>query len=68
LESGPTSPALKDQHYFAGGQCLETGFAFDQYNVHLTPYGTLPYTVNPDTTGGSYYLARQDSRQPANFA
>ena len=48
--------SLKDQHYFAGGQLLETGFAFDQYNVHLTPYGTLPYTVNPEITSGSYYL------------
>jgi hypothetical protein len=48
--------SVKDQHYFAGGQLLETGFAFDQYNVQLTPYGTLPYTVNPATTSGSYYL------------
>jgi hypothetical protein len=48
--------SVKDQHYFAGGQLLETGFAFVQYNVQLTPYGTLPYFVNPTTTGGSYYL------------
>jgi hypothetical protein len=25
---------IKDQHYFAGGQLLETGFAVDQYNNH----------------------------------
>jgi len=49
--------SVKDQHYFSGGQLLETGFAFDQYNVQLTPYGTLPYTDNPVTTSGSYYLA-----------
>jgi len=48
--------SIKDQHYFAGGQLLETGFAFDQYNVQVTPYGTLPYFVNPTLTGGSYYL------------
>ena len=51
--------SIKDQHYFAGGQLLETGFAFDQYKVQLTPYGTLPYFSNPTTTGGSYYLNDQ---------
>jgi len=49
--------SVKDQHYFAGGQLLETGFAFDQYNLQLTPYGSLPYYVNPNTAGGSFYLA-----------
>ena len=48
--------SAKDQHYFAGGQLLEAGLAFDQYNVQLTPYGTLPYYVNPTIAGGSYYL------------
>jgi hypothetical protein len=48
--------SIKDQHYFAGGQLLETGLAFDQYNVQLTPYGALPYYVNPTIAGGSYYL------------
>jgi hypothetical protein len=51
--------SAKDQQYFAGGQLLETGFAFDQYAVQLTPYGTLPYYVNPNTAGGSFYLADQ---------
>jgi TonB-dependent receptor-like protein len=49
--------SIKDQHYFAGGELLEAGLAFDQYNLHLTPYGTLPYTVNPYTSSGSYFLA-----------
>jgi TonB dependent receptor/Carboxypeptidase regulatory-like domain len=54
---------IKDQHYFAGKQLLETGFAFDQYNLRLTPYGNLPYFVDPGNTttlgtaGGSYYLS-----------
>src|SRR5208283_678052 len=48
--------SVKDQHYFAGGQLLETGFAFDQYNLQMTPYGALPYFANPNTAGGSYYL------------
>ena len=51
--------SLKDQHYFAGGQLLETGFAFDQYDLELTPYGTSPYFVTPETTGGNYYLGEQ---------
>jgi hypothetical protein len=50
---------IKDQHYFKGSELLETGFAFDQYNLHLTPYGTLPYFVNPTTAGGNYYLKEQ---------
>ena len=51
--------SVKDQHYFAGGQLLETGFAFDQYTEQLTPYGSLPYYVNPNTAGGSFYLGDQ---------
>jgi hypothetical protein len=49
--------SVKDQHYFAGGELLEAGFAFDQYDVKLTPYGALPYFVTPNTINGSYYLA-----------
>jgi len=49
--------SIKDQHYFAGGQLLETGFAFAEYDVALTPYGSLPYFVNPNSSGGSFYFA-----------
>ena len=48
--------SVKDQHYFAGGQLLETGVGFDQYNLHLTPYGADPFFQNENTTGGSFYL------------
>ncbi|HUC30907.1 MAG TPA: carboxypeptidase regulatory-like domain-containing protein [Candidatus Acidoferrum sp.] len=49
--------SVKDQHYFAGGQLLDTGFAFDQYNLQMTPYGVLPYFVNAVSgAGGNYYL------------
>lgn len=51
--------SIKDQHYFQGRELLETGFAFDQYNVRLTPYGTQPYFVNTETSGGNFYLADQ---------
>ncbi len=51
--------SLKDQHYFAGGQLLETGFAFAEYDAALTPYGSLPYFVNPNTAGGSFYFTNQ---------
>ena len=51
--------SIKDQHYFAGGQLLETGFAFDEYDLRLTPYGTLPYSVNPLTADGSFYLSEE---------
>lgn len=51
--------SIKDQHYFANGELLETGFAFDQYNSRYIPYGTVPYFVNTNTTGGNYYLTQQ---------
>ena len=50
--------SVKDQYYFPGGELLEAGLAFDQYNLKWTPYGTSPYSINSDeTAGGSYYLS-----------
>jgi len=53
--------SLRDQHYFRGGELLETGLAFDQYNLKWTPYGTSPYFITPETVGetagGNYYLS-----------
>jgi carboxypeptidase family protein/TonB-dependent receptor-like protein len=48
--------SVKDQHYFNGGQLLETGFAFDQYNLRLTPYGKAPFQITPSTAFGNFYL------------
>lgn len=48
--------SVKNQHYFQGGELLETGAAFVQYDLGLTPAGTLPYFISPFTTGGNYYL------------
>lgn len=48
--------SVKDQHYFSGGELLEAGFNFDQYNVALTPHGAAPYFDTITTAGGSYYL------------
>jgi hypothetical protein len=48
--------SVKDQHYFNSGQLLETGFAFSQYNLRLTPYGTAPYQITPSTAFGNFYL------------
>ena len=49
-------PSIKDQHYFPNGMLVETGLAFDQYDINFTPYGSNPYFVNTETAGGSYYL------------
>ena len=49
-------PSIKDQHYFPGGMLVETGLAFNEYDINLTPYGTSPYFVNTQTAGGNYYL------------
>jgi hypothetical protein len=48
--------AAKDQHYFRGGELLETGFNFDEYNVALTPHGDAPYFMTTLAAGGNYYL------------
>ena len=48
--------SVKNQHYFQGGELLETGVAFLQYGLELTPAGTQPYFTSPETTGGNYYL------------
>jgi hypothetical protein len=48
--------SAKDQHYFAGGDLLETGFGFNRYEVDQSPFGTLPYFVTPESTGGNYYF------------
>ena len=47
---------VRDQHYFGGGELLETGFNVDQYNLGLTPLGNAPYFITPETAGGNYYL------------
>jgi hypothetical protein len=48
--------AAKDQHYFRGGELLEGGFNFDEYNLALTPHGAAPYFITTLTAGGNYYL------------
>jgi len=48
--------SVKDQHYFNTGHLLETGFAFSQYNLRLTPYGPAPYQITPSTAFGNFYL------------
>jgi hypothetical protein len=49
--------SIKDQHYFSGGELLEAGVGFDQYNLALTPLGTLPYVLSPQMVEGNYYLS-----------
>src|SRR5437868_727452 len=49
--------SVKDQHYFSGGELLETGFGYNRYDLDQTPHGAAPYFVSPETTGGSYYFA-----------
>jgi len=52
--------SVKDQHYFRGGELLEAGLAFDQYNLKLTPYGASPYIVPAaEAVAGNYYLTEE---------
>lgn len=49
--------SVKNQHYFKGGELLDAGFSFDEYNLQMTPYGTNPYSISAlDEAAGSYYL------------
>jgi len=50
---------VKDQHYFIGGELLESGFNFDEYNLALTPHGSSPYFQTTTTAGGNYYLGQR---------
>jgi carboxypeptidase family protein len=51
---------VKNQHYFTGGQLLEAGFAFNEYNLKLTPYGNQPYIIPPAVAAaGNFYLTEQ---------
>jgi len=58
---------IKDQHYFTGGQLLETGFNFDQYNLSLTPHGIAPYFMTTTTAGGNYYLDQKTHARRYQF-
>jgi hypothetical protein len=68
LQPVPTTPqdaetayigTVKDQHYFSGGELLESGFNVSQYNLTLTPLGTQPYYQTLNAAGGNYYLHAQ---------
>lgn len=48
--------SVKNQHYFQNGDLLEVGGAFVQYGLGLTPLGSLPYQLSPETASGNYYL------------
>ncbi len=49
----------KDQHYFPGGELLETGFNVTQYNLEVNPLGSQPYVIALNSVGGNYYLNDQ---------
>ena len=55
--------SLKDQHYFKGGELLETGFGFVRYGVNQTTPGVLPYVITPETAEGNYYMSAQTTAQ-----
>ena len=66
LSPVPTTPqdkesvyvgTVRDQHYFGGGELLETGFNVDQYNLALSPLGDSAYFITPEVAGGNYYLS-----------
>lgn len=64
IQSTPTDneaayvATIKDQHYFHGGELLESGLNFTQYNLReLPPNGATPYFFTPESAGGTYYFS-----------
>lgn len=46
---------VRDQHYFASGLVLETGYASNRTSLQLIPRGTEPYISTPTGRSGNYY-------------
>jgi hypothetical protein len=55
--------ATVKEQYSLGGNLLETGVAFDQYNLSEHPLGALSYFISPKSAGGNYYLAAHSRAQ-----
>jgi hypothetical protein len=46
---------LRDQHTFAGGAIVEFGVAAVRFRDSYEPHGTIPFTITPETSTGSYF-------------
>jgi hypothetical protein len=46
---------VRDQHTFSGGALLELGFSALRFRDSYEPHGTLPFTITPETTNGSFF-------------
>jgi len=46
----------KDQHLFHSGWLLEAGVAASSFYTSVVPMGDQTYVINPNGTGGNYYL------------
>ena len=48
-------PYLRDQHTFANGVLLETGFGVVRFRDGYEPHGKSQYELTPETTEGSFF-------------
>lgn len=48
-------PYVHDQHSFANGALLDTGFAVLHFRDGYEPHGDDPYELTPETARGSYF-------------
>jgi len=46
---------LRDQHTFAGGAIAELGVSAVRFRDSYEPHGTLPFTITPETSTGSFF-------------
>ncbi|QNI32464.1 TonB-dependent receptor [Alloacidobacterium dinghuense] len=48
-------PYLRDQHTFANGALLDTGFGYVRFRDGYEPRGDQPYALTPELSQGSYF-------------
>ena len=48
-------PYMRDQHSFANGALLDTGFGFVRFRDGYEPHGDEPYELTPELSQGSYF-------------
>ncbi len=48
-------PYLRDQHSFANGAVLDTGFGVLRYRDGYEPHGNSPYELTPEIAEGSFF-------------
>jgi hypothetical protein len=69
IDSTAWLPYVRDQHHFANGALLDTGFGVVRFRDGEEPHGNTPYELTPDIAMGSFFEnAVSHSRRQEGFA